>query len=204
MTENNNTTNPPPRKTLTAGKLSLNKPINLEIHNTYAAIAKNTKGGKTSVAVEVKRNLNINPIKHNADFSNKSFTNVEMENRIKLLQNAASEEEKALLVKEEKALSEQLKNSVINESTDKEVLIKHETLEIAPPKQEALNEDNSIVESIQVKIQNLAAEDNKVIDNKITEKKQSIEEKPTAKAPKGIYINHANSCLLYTSDAADE
>ena len=98
MNENNTSENSiapkKERKTLTAGTLTLNRSSGLEITNKSLISAKNSKGTKSSVAVEVKRNINIP-----ADniFSSKNSTNISktqttgdkgMEGRIKLLQQA--------------------------------------------------------------------------------------------------------------------
>ena len=63
MNENNTSENSiapkKERKTLTAGTLSLSRSSGLEITNKSLISAKNSKGTKSSVAVEVKRNVNI-------------------------------------------------------------------------------------------------------------------------------------------------
>lgn len=182
MTENDNTTNPPPRKTLTAGKLSLNKPINLEINNTYSSVAKNNKGVKTNVAVEVKKHLSLSA-KPSVDFANKSFSNLEVENRIKLLQDAANKEKQDMLLKH--ILKEELKNKA--PLADTLTLPKDEVSKVTINIQEKEINSTTTHESDVIKDQNITS-----ANDIITTKSNFVKNTETTNTARSEYSSNNN------------
>ncbi|MCF8462328.1 MAG: translation initiation factor IF-2 [Rickettsiaceae bacterium] len=182
MNENNNSENPDnpltpkkERKTLTAGTLSLNRPNNLEFANKSLVGAKNSKGLKSTVAVEVKRNAGV--LTDNI-FSVSNIKDKDMEERIKLLQKAFTQAEEK---KHEEALNLSKQQELALDDKTSQTAVE----EISKPSQDIDTNNLDVQQSSSSSAQPVKPEPTKTeketIDTKKAEVKKDNNEKPYAK-----------------------